>query len=90
MPPDFLGAFTHDPAHLEPRGASTWGVNWVGPAIMRHGTAEQKDALSWLSRYSQPRRRLPLGLAGTSDELTRRLGRSGLHGLFDRAEPWPR
>jgi len=84
VPPDFLGAFTHDPAHLEPRGAQYMGVNWVGPAIMRHGTAEQKDALSWLSGYSQPLRRLPLGLAGTSDELTRRLGRSGLHGLFDR------
>jgi len=45
--------------------------------------------LSWLSRYSQPLR-LPLGLAATGAELTARLGRSGLHALFDRAEPWPR
>jgi hypothetical protein len=39
--------------------------------------------LSWLSRYSQPLRRLPLGLSATRDELTRRIGRRGLSGLFD-------
>ena len=87
VPPDFLGAFTDDPAdlevaqrfcrllaergllclawpeefggrgaspweqtvvreemwaHHEPRGAQYMGVNWVGPAIMRHGTPEQQ------------------------------------------------
>ena len=29
-------------AHHEPRGAQYMGVNWVGPAIMRHGSDEQK------------------------------------------------
>src|SRR5207302_11040251 len=38
--------------------------------------------LSWVSRYSQPVRRLPLGLAATRDALTRRAGRRGLTGLF--------
>ncbi|MFI5046214.1 MAG: acyl-CoA dehydrogenase family protein [Acidimicrobiia bacterium] len=42
--------------------------------------------LSWLSRYSQPLRRLPLGLSATRDELTRRIGTRGLTGLFDDAE----
>jgi alkylation response protein AidB-like acyl-CoA dehydrogenase len=42
-------------------------------------------ALSWLSRYSQPLRRLPLGPSGTRDALTRRLGRHGLTGLFGEA-----
>jgi acyl-CoA dehydrogenase-like protein len=41
--------------------------------------------LSWLSRYSQPLRRLPTGLSDTGALLARRLGRSGLHGLFDGA-----
>jgi hypothetical protein len=39
--------------------------------------------LSWLSRYSQPLRRLPLGLSATSAALTGRLGRRGLAGLSD-------
>ncbi len=38
--------------------------------------------LSWLSRHSLPVRRLPFGLAATEDELTRRIGRDGLAGLF--------
>lgn len=38
--------------------------------------------LSWLSRYSQPLRRLPLGLSATRSALTGRLGRRGLTGLF--------
>ncbi len=38
--------------------------------------------LSWLSRYSQPLRRLPLGSSATRDELTRRVGGTGLTGLF--------
>ena len=41
-----------------------------------------ETTLSWLSRYSQPLRRLPLGLSATRDELARRLGRRGLTGLF--------
>jgi hypothetical protein len=38
--------------------------------------------LSWVSRASQPLRRLPLGLSATRDALTSRLGRDGLTGLF--------
>lgn len=41
-----------------------------------------ETTLSWLSRYSLPLRRLPLGLSATRDELTRRAGRSGLTGLY--------
>ncbi|OBF27776.1 acyl-CoA dehydrogenase [Mycobacterium sp. ACS1612] len=41
-----------------------------------------ETTLSWLSRYSQPLRRLPLGLSATRDELTHRAGRTGLTGLF--------
>jgi hypothetical protein len=41
-----------------------------------------ETTLSWLSRYSQPLRRLPLGLSATRDRLTRRVGRIGLTGLF--------
>ena len=41
-----------------------------------------ETTLSWLSRYSQPLRRLPLGLSATRDELTHRVGGTGLTGLF--------
>ena len=41
-----------------------------------------ETTLSWLSRYSQPLRRLPFGMSATRDELARRLGRHGLTGLF--------
>lgn len=41
-----------------------------------------ETTLSWLSRYSQPLRRLPLGLSATRDQLTRRVGGTGLTGLF--------
>jgi len=41
-----------------------------------------ETTLSWLSRYSQPIRRLPLGLSATRDLLTRRVGRDGLTGLY--------
>ena len=41
-----------------------------------------ETTLSWLSRYSQPLRRLPLGLSATRDALTRRAGRAGLTGLY--------
>jgi hypothetical protein len=42
-----------------------------------------ESALSWLSRYSQPLRRLPLGLSATRALLADRLGRHGLSGLFN-------
>ncbi|MGV0716090.1 acyl-CoA dehydrogenase family protein [Mycolicibacterium sp. XJ662] len=41
-----------------------------------------ETTLSWLSRYSQPLRRLPLGLSATRDQLTRSAGRAGLTGLY--------
>lgn len=41
-----------------------------------------ETTLSWLSRYSQPLRRLPLGLSATRDTLTDRIGQRGLTGLF--------
>ena len=41
-----------------------------------------ETTLSWLSRYSQPLRRLPLGLSATRDLLTARVDRSGLVGLY--------
>jgi alkylation response protein AidB-like acyl-CoA dehydrogenase len=44
-----------------------------------------ETTLSWLSRYSQPLRRLPFGLAATRSALTERLGRTGLTGLYDAA-----
>ena len=39
--------------------------------------------LSWLSRYSQPLRRLPLGLSATKAALVAKSGRRGLDGLFN-------
>lgn len=41
-----------------------------------------ETTLSWLSRYSQPLRRLPFGLSATRQQLTQRVGRRGLTGLF--------
>ncbi|HET8619544.1 MAG TPA: acyl-CoA dehydrogenase family protein [Acidimicrobiales bacterium] len=41
-----------------------------------------ETALSWLSRASQPLRRLPLGPSATRAALTSRLGRGSLTGLF--------
>jgi len=41
-----------------------------------------ETTLSWLSRHSQPLRRLPLGLSATRDLLTRRVGGDGLRGLY--------
>lgn len=41
-----------------------------------------ETTLSWLSRYSQPLRRLPFGVSATRDVLTRRIGRTGLAGLY--------
>lgn len=43
-----------------------------------------ETTLSWLSRSSQPLRRLPFGLSATRDHLTSRVGRRGLIGLFSR------
>ncbi len=43
--------------------------------------------LSWLSRYSAPLRRLPLGLSATREQLTRLVEGGGLSGLFS---PLPR
>jgi alkylation response protein AidB-like acyl-CoA dehydrogenase len=108
VPPDYMGAFTDDPAdlaiaqrfcrvladegllclawpeefggrgasvweqtvvreemwaHHEPRGAQYMGVNWVGPAIMRHGTATQRQfhlpriargEVIWCQGFSEP------------------------------------
>jgi alkylation response protein AidB-like acyl-CoA dehydrogenase len=50
-------------AHHEPRGAQYMGVNWVGPAIMRHGTEEQRrkhlppiarGEVIWCQGFSEP------------------------------------
>ncbi|MWA03527.1 acyl-CoA dehydrogenase [Actinomadura sp. LD22] len=41
-----------------------------------------ESPLSWISRYSQPVRRLPLGLSATRDLLARRLGRHALTGRY--------
>jgi hypothetical protein len=41
-----------------------------------------ETTLSWLSRYSQPLRRLPLGLSATRAQLTKNAGRHGLTGLY--------
>ena len=42
-----------------------------------------ETVLSWISRYSEPYRRLPLGLAATRSELARRLGSNALAGIFN-------
>jgi 3-oxo-4-pregnene-20-carboxyl-CoA dehydrogenase alpha subunit len=42
-----------------------------------------ETVVSWLSRVSQPLRRLPTGLSATREALTRSTGRRGLSGLFD-------
>lgn len=49
-----------------------------------HGAAGFCDetTLSWLSRHSQPLRRLPFGVSATRDHLTRLAGRRGLSGLY--------
>jgi alkylation response protein AidB-like acyl-CoA dehydrogenase len=50
-------------AHHEPRGAQYMGVNWVGPTLMRHGTAEQqrrhlppiaRGEVIWCQGFSEP------------------------------------
>ncbi|MEH3133726.1 MAG: acyl-CoA dehydrogenase family protein [Mycolicibacterium neoaurum] len=44
-----------------------------------------ETVLSWLSRHSQPLRRLPLGLSATRRRLTEQLGTRGLTGLYSDA-----
>ena len=50
-------------AHHEPRGPQYMGINWVGPAIMRHGSAQQKakhlppiadGEVIWCQGFSEP------------------------------------
>jgi alkylation response protein AidB-like acyl-CoA dehydrogenase len=50
-------------AHHEPRGAQYMGVNWVGPALMRHGTEMQRQQhlppiargeVIWCQGFSEP------------------------------------
>jgi alkylation response protein AidB-like acyl-CoA dehydrogenase len=50
-------------AHHEPRGAQYMGINWVGPALMRYGTAAQKaqhlaaiaaGEVIWCQGFSEP------------------------------------
>ncbi|MCU1587745.1 MAG: acyl-CoA dehydrogenase [Frankiales bacterium] len=50
-------------AHHEPRGAQYMGINWVGPALMRHGTAAQRaqhlppiaaGEVIWCQGFSEP------------------------------------
>src|SRR3546814_4464120 len=50
-------------AFHEPRGAQYMGVNWVGPTVMRHGTAEQqaqhlpaiaRGEVIWCQGFSEP------------------------------------
>lgn len=50
-------------AHHEPRGAQYMGLNWVGPAIMRFGTPDQREAhlaaianggAVWCQGFSEP------------------------------------
>lgn len=62
-------------AHHEPRGAQYMGVNWVGPAIMRHGTAEQRQThlpaiargeVIWCQGFSEPDAGSDLASVGTA------------------------
>lgn len=50
-------------AHHEPRGAQYMGVNWVGPALIRHGSPEQRarhlppiarGEVIWCQGFSEP------------------------------------
>jgi hypothetical protein len=49
-----------------------------------------ETTLSWISRASVPLRRLPFGTSATRAELTRRMGRRALTGLFTATPPEPR
>ena len=61
-------------AHHEPRGAQYMGINWVGPALMRYGTTEQKakhmaaiaaGEVIWCQGFSEPE--AGTDLASTAD-----------------------
>ena len=50
-------------SHYEPRGPQYMGLNWVGPAIMRYGTPEQREhhlteiaagGAHWCQGFSEP------------------------------------
>lgn len=50
-------------AHYEPRGGQYMGVNWIGPALIRFGTDEQKrlflprlaaGEVQWVQLFSEP------------------------------------
>jgi hypothetical protein len=60
-----------------------------GVAHQLHGAIGFCDetTLSWVSRYSTPLRRLPLGLSATRHQLTTTLGAGGLTGLFGPGPP---
>jgi alkylation response protein AidB-like acyl-CoA dehydrogenase len=62
-------------AFHEPRGGQYMGVNWIGPVIMKFGTAEQKMSLlpeiakgevQWAQLYSEPDAGSDLGSLRTS------------------------
>ena len=57
-------------AHHEPRGAQYMGLNWVGPALMRHGSAQQRaqhlppiaaGEVIWCQGFSEPEAGSDLG-----------------------------
>jgi alkylation response protein AidB-like acyl-CoA dehydrogenase len=57
-------------AHHEPRGAQYMGLNWVGPALMRHGTPAQRAQhlppiaagdVIWCQGFSEPEAGSDLG-----------------------------
>jgi alkylation response protein AidB-like acyl-CoA dehydrogenase len=57
-------------AHHEPRGAQYMGVNWVGPALMRHGSDAQRakhlppiaaGEVIWCQGFSEPEAGSDLG-----------------------------
>lgn len=66
----------------------------AGERVMRvchqlHGAIGFCDetVVSWLSRHSQPLRRLPFGLSHTRQALVDAIGAHGLSGLFDELAP---
>jgi alkylation response protein AidB-like acyl-CoA dehydrogenase len=64
-------------AHGEPRGGQYMNVNWIGPAIMRFGTEQQKRELllpmmagevTWAQLFSEPGAGSDLGAISTTAE----------------------
>ena len=71
-------------------GGASRPPRWCsGSCHQLHGAVGFCDetTLSWLSRYSQPLRRLPLGLSATRDQLTRRVGRPRPDRVCTRERP---